>query len=195
MATTVAPTIYDEFYTAGGWRYGLVREWWWHRKNLMKRFDLPRGLRMLEVACGIGFHTNLFCRMGFDCVGMDINPAGVDYAKRHYPQRQFVQADATTDLPFDEASFDIVITRGCSIYHYNLSGSTALDTTANLMRYLKPGGRFILIIATDLSGHKPSDNIWQNTLEDYRRHFEKFDAQCSIDWYRGLSISCASKAV
>lgn len=195
MATFVAPTVYDDFYAAGGWRYSLVREWWWHRKNLMKRFDLPRGLRMLEVACGSGFHTNLFCRMGLDCVGMDINPAGIEYAKAHYPEREFVQADATADLPFDESSFDIVITRGCSIYHYDLSGSIALNMTANIMRYLKPGGRFILIIATDLSGNKPTDNIWQNTLDDYRGHFHEFDPQCSVDWYRGLSISCARKAL
>ncbi|NOX59591.1 MAG: class I SAM-dependent methyltransferase [Planctomycetes bacterium] len=194
MATLLAPTGYDKFYAGGGWRYSRVREWWWHRKHLVRRFDLPRGLRMLEVACGSGFHTNLFCRMGFDCVGTDISATGIEVARQNYPGRNFVQGDATADLSFDEASFDIIITRGCSIYHYDLSGATALNMTRNLMRYIKPGGRFILIIATDLSGNKPVDNIWQNTLADYRAHFSKFDPQCTIDWYRRLAISSAIKA-
>ena len=193
MATASAPTVYDEFYVSGGWRYGRVREWWWHRQNLVKRFNTTRGMRMLEVACGSGFHTNLFCRMGFDCVGTDINAAGIEYAQNKYPQRRFVHGDAMADLPFDEGSFDIVITRGCSLYHYDLSGATALNTTRNLMRYLKPGGRFILIIATDRSGRKPDDDIWQNTLADYRKHFAQFDPSCTIDWYRGMSISSARK--
>jgi demethylmenaquinone methyltransferase/2-methoxy-6-polyprenyl-1,4-benzoquinol methylase len=193
MATSFAPTIYDDFYVSGGWRYSSVREWLLHRKILVKRFDLSRGLRMLEVACGNGFHTNLFCRMGFDCVGMDINASGIEYAKQKYPNRTYVHSDASTDLPFEESSFDIVITRGCSIYHYDLAGDAALGMTRNLMRYLKPGGRFILIIATDCSGRKPADDIWQNTLTDYRNHFETFDPDCTIDWYCGLSISCAQK--
>jgi hypothetical protein len=45
-----------------------------------------------------------------------------------------------------------------------------------------------MIIVTDLSGKREPDKIWQNTLEDYRRHFSSFDRKWSVDWVNGTAI-------
>jgi hypothetical protein len=52
---------------------------------------------------------------------------------------------------------------------------------------------FVLIIVSDLSGRRDPVKIWQNRLEDYRRHFVEFDADCSVDWHRGVVICGARR--
>lgn len=180
--------FYETFYALGGWKYSFWREYWWHRKQVVKRFGLYRGMRLLEAACGTGFHTNLFWWMGFDCVGLDRSPVGIEQARRQFPRRRFLCADACTPMPLLENNFDVVLTRGCSSYHYNLMDANALETTRCLLRFLVSGGRFVLIIVSDLSGRREPDKVWQNTLDDYRRHFASFAGDHTVDWVNGMAI-------
>lgn len=181
-------TFYNGFYETGGWKYSFLREFRWHRRHVVKRFGLGRGMRMLEVACGAGFHTDLFRRMGFDCIGVDRSEAGIAWARTHHPKSHYLHADIMDDLPLEFGSFDIVLARGCSAYHYDLAGEQARSVTARVLRFLKPGGVFVMTIATDLSGRRDPDRIWQNTLDDYRAHFSAFDREFSVDWYNGMAL-------
>ncbi|MCC6234490.1 MAG: class I SAM-dependent methyltransferase [Verrucomicrobiales bacterium] len=180
---------YNEFYKTGGWKYSLWKETRGHRKNVVKRFGLRRGMRVLEVACGAGLHTAMLTRMGFDAVGVDRSSGGIEWARQHHPEARYVCCDFR-EMPFEPQSFDVVLARGCSHYHYDLMSRKALHSTATIMRFIRPGGMFIMIIASDLSGQREPDKIWQNTLEDYRRHFEFFGLQSSVDWVDGMAI-CA----
>ncbi len=189
ISDTCADTYYNEFYKDGGWKYSFLQQYLWHRRHVVKRFGLKRGLRMLEVACGCGFHTNLFNRMGFDCVGVDRSRRGVEEARRQYTKRTYHCCDFR-EMPFDPGSFDVVIARGFSYYHYDLAGDEAYEATNMLMRLVTPGGLFIMMIATNLSGRREPGRIWQNTLDDYRRHFSSFSMPWSVDWAEGTAI-CA----
>ncbi|MGD2108313.1 MAG: class I SAM-dependent methyltransferase [Phycisphaerae bacterium] len=180
---------YNEFYKEGGWSYSYWREWWWHWRHVVRRFGLGRGLRVLEVACGSGFHTNLLNRMGFDCVGVDRSESGIEWARRRYPRSSYHRCDFR-EMPFDEASFDVVFARGFSYYHYDLASVEAHEATDTLMSYVRPGGVFVMIIATDLSGKREPGRIWQNTLDDYRDHFSSFSKYWAADWVKGVAI-CA----
>jgi len=179
--------VYNEFYRTGGWKYSFFKEYLWHRRNVVRRFALRRGMRMLEVACGNGFHTNLFRWMGFDCVGVDRSRAGIEWAQKRFPRCTFHCCDLS-DLAFTPATFDVLIARGCSHYHYDLMSDLALGTTDTLMRYLRPGGVFVMVIATDLSGRREPGRIWDNVLEDYRRHFSSFGRRWSVDWIKGAAV-------
>jgi SAM-dependent methyltransferase len=183
-----ADAFYGEFYRDGGWKYSFWKEYWWHRRHVVKRFGLRRGMRILEVACGTGFHTNLLNRMGFQCVGVDRSLVGIEWARKHYPRWAFHCSDITGEMPVEPGSFDAVLARGCSHYHYDLASGQALSTTTHLMRYLKPGGMFIMVIVTDLSGKREPGKVWQNTLEEYQRHFSSFGRRWSVDWVRGMAI-------
>jgi len=185
---TVQPSVYDQFYAEGGWKYRTFAEWWWHHRHFVRRFQLRPQMRMLEIACGMGFHTDLFCKMGFDCVGMDICDTAVRLARYRYPKRKFFLADATANLPAEPDSLDVIVTRGCSLYHYDLAAAGPVAATGNFLRYLKPGGRFVLIIATDLSGATDDGKIWQNRIEDYEQHFARFDRSYTVDWHKGMAI-------
>lgn len=179
---------YDEFYRDGGWRYSFWREYLWHRRHVVKRFGLRRGNRILEAACGNGYHTNLLRLMGFDCVGVDRSRVGIAWAREHFPRCVYHCGDITGELPLDPRSFDAVLARGCSHYHYDLMSRQALTTTKRLMEYLKPGGVFIIVIVTDLSGRREPEKIWQNTLDDYKRHLSSFGARWSLTWVNGTAI-------
>lgn len=180
--------FYTRFYADGGWRYGFLREWWWLRRNVVKRFGLVRGMRVLEVACGAGFHTHVLNRMGFHCIGVDRNRAAIDWAQRKHPRWTYHCADLADLLPDHAGAFDAVLARGCSHYHYDLASAQALETTGTLLRYLKPGGAFIMAIATDLSGRRPDGKIWNNTLDDYRRHFGSFGLRYDVAWVKGMAV-------
>ncbi len=180
---------YDEFYRTGGWKYSYWKESRWHRKHVIRRFGLKRGASVLEVACGSGFHTNMFTRLGFQAVGVDRSEEGIRWARAHYPMTEYHCRDLR-ELDFPPQSFDMVFARGCSHYHYDLMGRKALHTTASLMRFVRPGGLFVMIIVTDLSGRKEPDKIWHNALDDYRRHFAFFGQRFDVDWVDGMAV-CA----
>lgn len=186
--------VYEAFYRTGGWKYVFWREYLWHRKHVVKRFGLTRRMRILEAACGTGFHTNMFRRMGFDCVGIDRSHAGIAWARKHYPKSVYRHRDILDDVPEDRGAFDVVFARGCSHYHYDLSSAKAISTTQHLMDFLKPRGVFVMAIVTDLSGRKEPDRIWQNTLADYRQHFASFGLPWTVDWHRGTAICSIAKA-
>ncbi len=179
--------FYDKHYADGGWEYSRWREYLWHRKHLVKHFRIARGARMLEIACGTGFHTNLFNRMGFHCVGIDRSESGIECARKRYPRRAFHHCDFR-DVPFPDNSFDVVVARGFSFYHYDLASYEAHEATRTLLRYLKPGGMFAMLIVTDLSGAREEGCVWQNTLDDYEAHFSSFGMKWSVDWAEGMAI-------
>lgn len=181
---------YNEFYRRGGWKYSFIKEYLWHRKHLIKRFDLRRGMQCLEVACGNGFHTNLLTRMGLHCVGVDRSEEGISRARSRFPKPTYHCCDLMGDLPVEKGSRDVVYARGCSNYHYDQMSPRALDTTKHLLSYVKPGGVFVMVIVTNLSGRKEPGKIWHNTLEDYEQHFGSFGLDWSVDWVRGMVV-CA----
>lgn len=180
---------YNEFYKTGAWKYSYWRESRWHRRNMVKRFHLTKGMHVLEVACGAGFHTAMLTRMGFDAIGVDRSQTGIEWARQHHPGVKYLCCDFR-EMPFDPQSFDVVFARGCSHYHYDLMSRKALHGTATAMRFVRPGGVFVMIIVTDLSGRREPDNIWQNTLDAYHRHFEFFGLKHSVEWIDGMAV-CA----
>ena len=66
------------------------------------------GSRVLDVACGPGWVAALAARRGADVVGVDIAAAMVSAARARHPGLEFCQG-AAEELPFDDASFDVVV--------------------------------------------------------------------------------------
>lgn len=178
---------YNEFYKDGGWSYDYETEARWHKKNLIQRFGIKRDMRLLEVACGSGFHTAMMNQLGYECVGIDRSTTGIEWARAHYPGVEYHCCDLG-DMPFPRGMFDVVFARGCSHYHYDLLTPKALNTTRTLMQFVKPGGVFVMIVISNLSGHRPEDAVWQNTLEDYHTHFCSFGLKYSVEWAEGMAI-------
>ncbi len=99
--------------------------------------------RSLELGCGTGFFTlNLKLAGVIDEAAVtDLSPGMVEVAQRNARGLGFEVdgrvADAET-LPFDDASFDIVI--GHAVLHHIPDLDRAF---AEILRVLRPGGRFV----------------------------------------------------
>ena len=104
--------------------------------------------REVSLNTGSGVLAALQSR-GYDCVGIDCSSVGIAEARKRFPKWTYHCCDLA-DMPLDPASFDVVIARGCSHYHYDLMSAIALDTTAHLSTFLKTGGLFIMIIVTNI---------------------------------------------
>ena len=112
---------------------------WPQEEPVFRRHALPAAPRILDVGCGTGEITlrlaALFPRA--QIVGVDIIEAHLELARRRSTAGERVQfrvADAF-ELPFDDATFDLVVCR-----HVLQSIPTPELILAQLVRVLKPGG-------------------------------------------------------
>ena len=97
-----------------------------------------QGKRVLEIGCGMGFHTEMLVRAGAEVTAIDLSPTSVMATKKRLEQKTLMadvrQMDAEI-LDFPSSSFDIVWTWGV-IHHSSRTGRIVRE----LERVLRPGG-------------------------------------------------------
>ena len=91
----------------------------------------------LDAACGTGRHTRRLVELGHRVTGVDLTPEMLAVAEKSVPQAAFRVADLLA-LPFDDASFDLVVC-GLALAHLPDLGAGI----AELGRVLRPGGRLV----------------------------------------------------
>ena len=124
----------DEFHIRG--RDGTV--------ELAGRAALQRGLRVLDVGCGLGGSARyLASEFGCQVIGIDVTREYVEAAEvlarmvGLSSKVRFQQASAL-ELPFREGSFDVVWTE-----HAQMNIADKARFYGGLARLLKPGGRLM----------------------------------------------------
>lgn len=131
---------------------------------------------VLDVGCGPGTNSAHF--PGSEYLGIDLNPAYVDYARRRFG-RNFLTADARTFSPAGSA-FDFVLINSL-LHHVDDEGTHQI--LGNVARLLTPGGHVHIVdlilperasIARTLARWDRGDHA--RPLEAWRRlfvrHFE-----------------------
>lgn len=124
------------------------------------RLGLAGGRTALEVACGSGGATcELARRTGAACVGVDVNPHGIEAAKARAAREglaslvSFQAVDAAGRLPFPDASFDAIFCND-SINHLPDRAAVLRDWH----RLLRPGGRVLftdpIVVTGQLTGEE-----------------------------------------
>jgi SAM-dependent methyltransferase len=104
---------------------------------LVDALGLEPGMRVLDVGCGPGRHTNELARRGLDALGVDISERFVEIARQQGPGR-FERMDARS-LPFD-GEFDAVLSL-CQGGFGLLMGTEDDRALRSMARALRPGGR------------------------------------------------------
>lgn len=160
----------------------------------------PQGKRILDIGCGIGGPTlEMASTFGATVVGIDLEApliarATEDARTRGLDDQCRFQTVSIGPLPFDDASFDIVVSSGALT---QTSNKTALFT--EIMRVLEPGG-YLSCYEWMGSGKPHSDEMIEwfrleelsydlQTLEGYGEQFAAARFKNTVmtdasDWYR-----------
>jgi SAM-dependent methyltransferase len=110
---------------------------------------LPKGAKVLDVGCGTGEQIRRIRQLGHEVVGLEPAPAMRQKAVENNPDVEVVDG-SITDLPFDDHSFDAVVS--IEVLRY-LHKADILESYAEMRRVLKPGGQLFVthvnLLATD----------------------------------------------
>lgn len=117
------------------------------------RFTDWAGKDVLECGCGIATDGMQFIRAGANYTGMDFSPTALSLARTRAAEAghdaRFV-AGSITDLPFDDASFDLCYSMG--VIHHVPQTKRIVD---EMHRVLRPGGQALVMVY-----HRNSLNFW-----------------------------------
>jgi ubiquinone/menaquinone biosynthesis C-methylase UbiE len=107
-------------------------------------FESSRGLRVLEIGCGLGTDGAQFAQAGADYTGVDLTEAAIELARKRFelfglPGR-FLTADAEK-LDFADESFDLVYSHG--VLHHTPDTESAVR---EIHRVLRPRGRAVVML-------------------------------------------------
>jgi ubiquinone/menaquinone biosynthesis C-methylase UbiE len=148
---------YGEWFSRGlrgvGMRYVFSRRGLWVINTPYRRILAAAGItaqdHVLDLGCGIGnILMALSERIAFTqpAVGVDVSPALIELGRRDIHRagldgRIDLQVASATSLPFESASFDVVVT---SHVIKHLDDDALVQALSELARVLRRGGRFLL---------------------------------------------------
>lgn len=108
--------------------------------------------KLMDHGFGHGNNLNHFLKLGYDCSGCEISQTLIDMAKETGLDLRAITDDT---IPFDDESFDIVVSWNVLHYAYNARLKTKM--VQELRRILKPGGS--LILSTVAPGSSMMDRV------------------------------------
>jgi len=134
-------------------------------------FASTRGLRVLEIGCGMGTDGAQFAKAGANYTGVDLTEAAVELARKRFEVFNLPGTFRTADaekLDFADESFDVVYSHG--VLHHTPDTATAIR---EVHRVLKKNGRAIVMLY-----HRNSYNYGINIrlLRRGGMHLLKYDA-------------------
>ena len=111
-----------------------------HMHRYLMACRLVHGKRVLDIASGEGYGSNMMSETAASVVGVDIDEASVIHARQTYsrPNVRFLVGSAT-DIPLEDATVDIVVSFE-TIEHLTNHQRMMLE----IKRVLAPGGVFVL---------------------------------------------------
>lgn len=107
-------------------------------------FANAKGLRVLEIGCGLGTDGAQFAKAGAVYTGVDLTTAAIELAHKRFELFELPGTFQTGDaeaLGFPDDTFDIVYSHG--VLHHTPDTAGAVK---EVHRVLKPGGRAIVML-------------------------------------------------
>ncbi len=150
---------------------------------------LSEPCRMLELGCGPGYDSTYFARLGHAVVAADfirLAAAWQQVSRSTEASPAFVMLDMRSDLPFADASFDVVYAR-LSLHYF--SDEVTSRIFGEVHRVLAAGGLFTFLCkSTSDPGCGRGDAVGRNMfrINDKVYHFfdEGFARRCLGDRFQ-----------
>ena len=153
-------SLYDRFYREQDYvRYEQDFKYVSFLLSLLHR-DGDESPQVLDVGCGTGSFSGLFRESGAATYGVDISGVGLEKALVNAPSVRFVQADACR-LPFRSGSFDMVFSRGMSLFNVDDLSSVS-PVGRELIRVIKDQGLLVFAWSSNLRGTWRKHRGWRD---------------------------------
>lgn len=137
---------------------------------------------VLDIACGTGYGTAMMLRHGCKVVGADYNDEVIANARVIWKHNDFVRANAL-DLPFDDNSFDCVISFETIEHVYE--GSRFLS---EMHRVLRPDGIFICSTLNIRYTFHPPFHVKEYSPDEFYKLFQQWfkRVECYGQYFKPL---------
>jgi len=112
----------------------------WHTRLMARRLEPLKGAAVLDVACGTGRWLELLARRGARPSGIDISATAIGQAQARMPQAD-LRVGVGEDLPFEDASFDLVTCMG-SLEHFLDQGGALKE----MRRVARANARILILV-------------------------------------------------
>lgn len=125
----------------------------------MPRHKARNEIKILEVGCGAGNNLWFAAREGFQVTGIDASVSAIAYARQRFAKEGLsgdLRVGDFTELPFDGASFDLVIDRAAITC---CGFSTAKKVVKEINRVLVTRGKFFFNPYSKKHGSYLSGNL------------------------------------
>ena len=145
----------------GGYRY-MEGRWEQVARAMVEHYGLRAGDKVLDVGCGKGFLLYDFTKVvpGIEVHGLDVSQYAIDNAKEEVKDR--LQLGNVTSLPFDDKSFDLVISINVlhNLHNYELDRA---------LRELERVGKNKYLCVESYRNETEKANLlyWQVTCESF----------------------------
>jgi protein-L-isoaspartate(D-aspartate) O-methyltransferase len=126
-------------------------------------YQLTAGDRILDIGCGKAFLLYEFTQIlpGVEVCGIDISQYAIENAKSEV--RPFLHAASATDLPFEEGSFDLVV----SINTIHNLYCNDLDLSFREIERVGKKKKYIVVESYRNEAEKANLLYWQLTCESF----------------------------
>lgn len=149
----------DRRYGYGGYSYD--GRWLPIAERMARHYGLKAGDRILDVGCGKGYLLYEFTRAvpGVEVAGIDISAYAIEHAKEEV--KPFLRVGTAAELPYEDDSFDFVVSLGCL---HNLYAHDCHAAAAEIERVGRGRG-YIMVESYRDEREKANLLYWQLTCE------------------------------
>ena len=162
----------DRKFGFGGYNYD--GRWRSVATAMATHYQLTAGDRILDIGCGKAFLLYEFTQIlpGVEVCGIDISQYAIENAKSEV--RPFLHAASATDLPFEEGSFDLVV----SINTIHNLYCNDLDLSFREIERVGKKKKYIVVESYRNEAEKANLLYWQLTCESF------YTPQEWVWWFR-----------
>ena len=145
----------------GGYHYD--GRWLPVAEAIAAHYDLKPGMRLLDIGCGKGFLLHELTRAvpGIEIAGLDISEYGIENAKEEV--KPFLRVGDAVELPYDDRSFDFVVSLGMLHNLYNYEIDRALKEIERVAR----GPKYLMFESYRNEREKANLLYWQLTCRAF----------------------------